>query len=69
LLWGLASWFKKPDEFSIGKRLAEKSIELSGSNILDRHFAYQQMIEICYMRADSGMVILNRQRIAYIDIN
>ena len=48
LLCGLASWFKKPEEFSIGRRIAEKSIELSGSNILDRHFAYQQMIEICY---------------------
>ena len=52
LLCGLASWFKKSEEFSIGKRIAEKSIELSGSNILDRHFAYQQMIEICYRSRD-----------------
>ena len=52
LLWALASWFKKADEYSVGKRIAEKSIELSGSNILDRHFAYQQMIQICYRSRD-----------------
>lgn len=52
LLSGLASWFKKPEEFSIGRRIVEKSIELSGSNILDRHFACQQMIEICYRSRD-----------------
>lgn len=59
LLCGLASWFKKPEEFSIGKRIAEKSIELSGSNILDRHFAYQQMIEICYRSRDNEAFAMN----------
>jgi len=34
----------------------------------DRRYLYQHPVYV-YVRADSGMVILNRQRIAYIDIN
>jgi hypothetical protein len=48
LLCGLASWFTKEDDFSIGERIIEKSIALSESDILDRHFAYNQAIEIFY---------------------
>lgn len=52
LLWGLAGWFKKVEDFSIAKRLLEKAEELSANNPLDLHFTYSQKIEIFYRARD-----------------
>jgi len=48
LLSCLAGWFEKAEDVSIGKRIIEKAIEIAGSKILDRHFAYGQMITNYY---------------------
>ncbi len=47
LLWGLATWFKKPGDFSIVERILRKAEEVA-VDLLDFHFTYQQMIQIYY---------------------
>lgn len=51
LLAGLAGWFEKAEDFSIGKRIIEKTIEMidkEDTNILDKHFAYGRMVKNFY---------------------
>lgn len=53
LLWPLAGWFKKAEDFSIAKRLLEKAEELSAnSSPSDLHYFYTQKIEIFYRVRD-----------------
>lgn len=58
LLWGLASWFKKPNDFSIAKRLLDKAEELADKPI-DLHFTCQQKIEAFYRSRDIDPSALN----------
>ena len=46
--WGLATWFRSPQDRHIGRRILEKSEELSTGNVLDRHFTYSEMVPIYY---------------------
>jgi len=57
LLAGLASWFEKAEDFSIGKRIIEKTIEMvdkEDTNILDKHFAYVPLAEELYRGIDGS---------------
>jgi hypothetical protein len=47
LLWGLATWFKKPTDFRIAERILKKAEEVA-FDPLDFHFTYQQMIQVYY---------------------
>ena len=47
-LVGLASWFRKTTELTIAQRILEKADSLVGKTTLDKHFAYQGMIEVFY---------------------
>ena len=46
--FGLATWFRSPQDRHIARRILEKSEELSAGNVLDRHFTYSEMIPIYY---------------------
>jgi len=52
LLSALAGWFKKPEDFSIAKRILNKAEEIGPSDILDMHFLYQAEIQIFYRQRD-----------------
>lgn len=45
LLSGLAGWFTKGDDLSIAVRMLDKAQAVVGSNVLDQHFLYQQVIK------------------------
>lgn len=47
LLWGLATWFRSKDDFTLACRILKKAEELS-SNPIDAHFTYSGMIQIYY---------------------
>jgi hypothetical protein len=53
LLHGLATWFKRRDDRHIAHRLLTKAEAMAGSNVLDRHFTYQGMIETYYPDRDN----------------
>ncbi len=52
LLHGLATWFKRGSDRHIAHRLLAKAEVVAGSNVLDRHFTYQGMIETYYPDRD-----------------
>jgi hypothetical protein len=63
LLSGLAGWFSKAEDFVIGKRIVEKLIQVidsTESDILDRHFAYGQMIKTFYSARGIDATALDR---------
>jgi tetratricopeptide (TPR) repeat protein len=47
LLWGLATWFKKPTDFRIAERILKKAEE-AALDPVDLHYTYQQMIQVYY---------------------
>lgn len=47
LLWALAGWFNKPGERHLARRILEKAEQVADGP-LDRHFTYQQQIEVYY---------------------
>jgi hypothetical protein len=47
-LSGLASWFRKPEDRHIARRLLAKAEEVAGEDILGLHFTYLGMIENFY---------------------
>lgn len=58
LLWGLASWFQRPQDRHIARRLVAKAEEMAGSDVLDRHFSYQAMIQTYYADRDADPTAL-----------
>lgn len=52
LLNGLATWFKRGNDRHIAHRLLAKAEAMAGSDILDRHFSYQGMIQTYYPDRD-----------------
>jgi len=55
LLIGLASWFSKPEDCSIARRVMEKAEALCDSEgtVLDRHFMYSEQVRIYYRNRDA----------------
>jgi hypothetical protein len=53
LLWGLATWFRKPTDRHLAHRILAKAEEVAGENILDLHFTYAGMIQVYYRDRDS----------------
>lgn len=54
LLWGLASWFNKPGDRHITRRVLAKAEELAKAKLdwINLHYTYQQMIEVNYKDRD-----------------
>ena len=52
LLNGLATWCKRANDRHIAHRLLAKAEALAGSEVLDRHFTYQGMIQTYYPDRD-----------------
>lgn len=54
LLWGLATWFRKPEDFSIASRILEKAEmeSLARDGVIGLHFTYLGMIETNYRMRD-----------------
>ena len=53
LLSGLATNFEGPKDRHIARRLLKKAEDVAGSNILDRHFVYSEMIQVYYRDRDN----------------
>lgn len=60
-LSGLATWLKKPETYSISKKIIDfaDNFVKETSNILDVHFYYQNRIEIFYRNRDNASNALN----------
>ena len=53
LLWGLASWFKKPEDWAISIKVFEQGKRLiPSSSVIDQHFFHQARIEFFYRMRD-----------------
>jgi hypothetical protein len=51
LLTGLSSWFNKPGERHLARRLLAKAEEIA-TDVVDRHFVYSQLIDVAYPERD-----------------
>lgn len=52
-LWGLATWFKQPDDFLIAQKIFAKGSSLvAHSPVLDVHFFHQGRVEFFYRLRD-----------------
>jgi hypothetical protein len=60
LLWGLATWFKTPNDYVIATKIFNKGEELVPSaEALDVHFFYQAQIEVFYRNRDEVPAAMN----------
>lgn len=65
LLWGLASWFKAPSDYSIAKKIFTKGEELvPEAEVLEAHFFYQAQIEIFYRNREDVPEAMSLAKIA-----
>jgi hypothetical protein len=51
LLWGLSSWFNKPGERRLARRMLAKAEEIA-TDVVDRHFVFSQLIDVAYPERD-----------------
>jgi len=58
LLWGLATWFRKPEDFHIARRILAKAEEVA-VDPRDFHFTYQGMIQLYYRMRDADPMALD----------
>ena len=59
LLWGLATWFKKPEDWVLGQKIFNAGTRLlPSSSPLDAHFFHQARIEFFYRLRDQQPVSL-----------
>jgi len=55
LLISLSTWFMGPGDRHLAAKMLDKADSLAGSNIIDRHFVYSEMVEMFYKdRAQPG---------------
>lgn len=52
-LVSLSTWFAGPGDRHLAMRMLEKADSLAGSNILDRHLVYGQMVKDCYAEREA----------------
>jgi hypothetical protein len=57
-LCGLASWFRKPTDRHLARRMLEKAEMVAGEHPLDLHFIYHGMIEVYYRDRGSELSAL-----------
>lgn len=53
LLISLSTWFAGPGDRHLAMRMLEKADSLAGSNIIDRHLVYGQMVKDCYAEREA----------------
>lgn len=49
----LTTWFTGPSDRYLAMRMLEKADSLAGSNIIDRHLVYGQMVKDCYAEREA----------------
>lgn len=53
LLIGLSTWFVGPADRHLAMRMLKKAESVAGSDVLDRHLVYSQMIKVYYAERDT----------------
>jgi hypothetical protein len=57
LLWGLSTWFNKPGERHLARRMLAKAEEIA-TDVVDRHFVYSQLIDVAYPERETDPTAL-----------